>query len=150
MRDRECVNRFCGFYLLGKDTYEGDMDSFLAKTLKHMNKMTDDELKDLSDTFYQSMEKNYLVFGKHAFRKHSNPDQARNIMNVSLFDVYSVFMARYEKEMIAANADLIHNAFYNLMENEKFVTSITSGTNDKKRVNTRFDSKGNTFKEVFA
>ncbi|MEO5355908.1 MAG: DUF262 domain-containing protein [Nitrospirae bacterium YQR-1] len=148
MRDRECINRFCGFYLLGTNTYDGNMDSFLAETLKHMNKMTDDELKGLSDIFYQSMENNYLVFGKHAFRKHSNPEQARNIINVSLFDVYSVFMAKYKKEMIAANADLIHNAFYKTMENQDFVASITSGTNDKKRVNTRFSYTENAFKEV--
>ena len=33
MRDREAINRFCGFYLLGVDAYRGDMDSFLADTL---------------------------------------------------------------------------------------------------------------------
>ena len=33
MRDREFVNRFCAFQLLGLDRYRGDMDDYLATCL---------------------------------------------------------------------------------------------------------------------
>ena len=44
MRDREFVNRFCAFQLLGPDEYNGDMDNFLAMCLSRMNKMQESEL----------------------------------------------------------------------------------------------------------
>ena len=34
MRDREFINRFCAFQLLGLDEYRGDMDDFLAECLR--------------------------------------------------------------------------------------------------------------------
>ena len=69
MRDREFVNRFCAFRILGYENYRGDMDDFLAKCLTRMNKMSEDERSHLSQRFRQSMESNFLVFGDHAFRK---------------------------------------------------------------------------------
>ncbi|HEY4416547.1 MAG TPA: DUF262 domain-containing protein, partial [Verrucomicrobiae bacterium] len=43
MRDRECINRFCGFFLLGLHKYRGDIDAMLGDTLQLMNKLTDEE-----------------------------------------------------------------------------------------------------------
>ncbi|MBF0553841.1 MAG: DUF262 domain-containing protein [Nitrospirae bacterium] len=149
MRDRECINRFCGFYLLGIEKYVS-MDDFLAKTLRHMNKMSDEDLKKLSESFLNSMENNYLVFEKHAFRKHSKPDQSRSIINVSLFDVYSVYLAKYTREQVKTRADMIHSKFYELMGNENFTNSISLGTNDKRRVLMRFECVEKTFLEIFS
>ena len=51
MRDREFVNRFCAFQVLGADQYQrGDMDDFLARCLIRMNEMNDTELSELSAT----------------------------------------------------------------------------------------------------
>ena len=42
MRDREAINRFAGFYLLGPKSYEnGDMDGFLARTIEKLNRSDD-------------------------------------------------------------------------------------------------------------
>ncbi len=38
MRDRELINRFCAFRLLGVESYKGYMDDFLADSLKVMHK----------------------------------------------------------------------------------------------------------------
>ena len=70
MRDREAINRFCAFSLLGWQKYpSGDMDSFLADTLTKMNGMGSDELDTLRQRFDASMEVNFALFEKHAFRK---------------------------------------------------------------------------------
>src|SRR6185437_6637276 len=45
MRDREAINRFCSFYLLGWHSYKsGEMEPFLASGLEVMNAMSLDEL----------------------------------------------------------------------------------------------------------
>jgi hypothetical protein len=45
------------------------MDSFLADTLTKMNGMGSDELDTLRQRFDASMEVNFALFEKHAFRK---------------------------------------------------------------------------------
>ena len=47
MRDREFVNRFCAFRLLGVNEYRGDMDQYLATCLRRMNKMAHQDLDAL-------------------------------------------------------------------------------------------------------
>ena len=51
MRDREFVNRFCAFQTLDLSDYRGDMDAFLAESLRRMNHMEARHLSDLSLEF---------------------------------------------------------------------------------------------------
>ncbi len=148
MRDRELINRFCGFYLLGTDYYRGDMDAFLAKTLKHMNQMTEVELDELGQKFQMSMQNNYTIFEKHAFRKHTTFNKRRSVINAALFDVFSVLMTRYENEFAQNNTKQMQNLFFGLMNNEVFYSSITSGTNDTRRVKNRFGEAEKVFQEL--
>ncbi len=71
MRDREFVNRFCAFYLLGAKEYKGDMDDFLGKALDKMNDATDERLQALSSDFRRGLANNRILFDKHSFRKHA-------------------------------------------------------------------------------
>lgn len=146
MRDRELINRFCGFYLLGAENYKGDMDSFLADTLQHMNKMSDEELEELSRKFQISMKNNYTVFKEHAFRKHTSPAQTRrNIINAALFDVFSVVLAKYDEEVIKDKASDIQKIFFNLMDMDSFRSSVTVSTNSLNSVRDRFEIAGKAF-----
>jgi hypothetical protein len=149
MRDREFVNRFCGFYLLGIRKYNGGMDEFLAETLKHMNKkMTDEDLKQLSIVFQKSMRNNYNVFGQHAFRKHESQSWRRSVINASLFDVFSVTFARLEENYIKEKAPIIREKFYGLMKNYNFYEAITLSTNSLTRVRERFNIVNETFQDI--
>lgn len=149
MRDREFINRFCGFYLLGIKKYNGNMDEFLAETLIYMNKkMTKKDLEDLSLKFQTSMKNNYNVFERHAFRKHEKPYQSRNVINASLFDVFSVTFARYEEDYIKERTDTIREKFYNLMKNYNFYEAISLSTNSLSRVKERFNLVNQTFQEL--
>ena len=48
MRDREAINRFCAFKLLGRKNYtSGDMDTFLAQGLRQLTSLTDVARSDL-------------------------------------------------------------------------------------------------------
>jgi len=148
MRDRELINRFCGFYLLGVTEYKGEMDDFLAQTLRFMNKMTDQELTQLGETFQTSMKNNYRVFKEHAFRKHTASNQRRSVINVALFDVFSILMTNYDENFVKSNIKTIRNIFFDLMTNEDFSRAITLSTNSVSRVRTRFKMVEQAFKEL--
>jgi hypothetical protein len=143
MRDREAINRFCAFQLFGVRGFEkvkGDMDEFLANALRRMNTMDGELLQNrLTIPFRRSMRNNLSVFGKHAFRKHVNPQDGRNVINLALFDVYSVLLARYSEEYIATHADQIYERFFALQERYDFTQAITISTNSVRNVWTRFD-----------
>lgn len=153
MRDREFVNRFCAFRLLGLDQYRGDMDDFLAKSLRMMNKMTPDDLSRLSDEFQRSMENNYLLFETHAFSKsyvslYEPIGRTRRVLNASIWDVMSTGLSRYNRDRVTKSADDLRKSFCQLLQDDEFVTAITYSTNDSKRVRERFHRAEQMFQEV--
>jgi hypothetical protein len=151
MRDRETINRFCGFYLLGIEGYKDcrdDMDQFLANTLLHMKQLSKSALDDLATRFQNSMENNYQAFGEYAFRKHTSQSQPRNVINVALFEVFSVLLANSDLAWIVAHKGQLQKLFYGLMENKEFFRAISQATNSLKNVRTRFAIARQAFKEL--
>ena len=153
MRDREFVNRFCAFRLLGLDQYRGDMDDFLARSLRTMNKMTPDDLSRLSDEFQRSMENNYLLFETHAFSRrflgsYERPGRTRRVLNASIWDVMSTGLSRYNRDCVTKYADDLRKSFCQLLQDDEFVTAVTYSTNDSKRVRERFRRSERMFQEV--
>jgi hypothetical protein len=148
MRDREFVNRFCAFQLLAVEEYKGDMDDFLARSLRKMNALGDAAIGKLSAQFRVGLMNNFKVFGRHAFRKNS-PEQAnRSIINASLWDVMSTIFSQYSEIVVEARAGKIRSAFYVLTEDSEFNNAITYGPNDVKKVRYRFMAAKQTFQEV--
>lgn len=143
MRDREAINRFCAFSLFGVPGYRlagGDMDGFLAYTLKNMNTKDSRWFTDsLTVSFERSMRNNYHIFGRHAFRKHTDSNASRNVINIALFDVYSVLFTRYSEAFVHEHGAEFAQRFFQLQENDEFLSAITFSTNDVRRVVTRFD-----------
>lgn len=143
MRDREAVNRFCAFSILGFEKYRGDMDEFLAKALRYMNNHRN-ELDAVKEKFERSLRSNKHLFGRHAFRKSLASDSSgasRGILNISLFDVCTVILAEYPEE-IQLESELggkIRKALVNLIkDDEEFNSAISYFTNNTKSVRTRF------------
>lgn len=139
MRDREVVNRFCAFLLLGPDEYHGDMDAFLGKALDVMNKAGAVGIEALNLRFMRAMKNNRSIFMQHAFRKHTSPKQARSVINVALFEVMSVALADVDEQKAESKAEAVRQAFYGLMKNDAFRESISLGTADVARVRARFN-----------
>lgn len=139
MRDREFVNRFCAFKILGFENYQGDMDEFLAKSLKKMNQMEENQLEKMKIEFRQGLKNNLNLFGPHAFRKHSSSQDRRNVINASLWDVMSTTLSRYTTDDIELNADKLRLAVFKLFDDADFYDAITSGTNNTAKVQTRFE-----------
>ena len=149
MRDREFVNRFCSFRLLSLDDYRGDMDEFLALGLRKMNTLDSSALKSLSSQFRVSLTNNLQVFGRHAFRKHTDLSASRSVINAALWDVMSTGLARYPISLVEDRADNLCMAFYGLMLDDEFNKAITLGTSQLNRVRERFTMTEAMFEEVF-
>lgn len=146
MRDRECINRFAGFYLVGPEKYEGSMENFLNSTLRLMNsKVSEDELRNLSIAFEKSMDLNKSLFGEHAFRKslaNSSSGASRSVINVALFDVFSVALAKSDPAVIANRSKAIQQGCRELFSNLEFLESISRSTNSTRNVQLRFRAVG--------
>ncbi len=149
MRDRELINRFCAFRLLGHEKYKGYMDDFLADCLDFMNGMSKENLENLASEFEQSMNNVQKVFGKHAFRKHSTWSDGRSVINASLFDIFSVAFTRISPTTVIENKETFKSLFYSSMDDDKFVNSITYSTNQKRQVKERFVFMDSTFGEYY-
>ena len=148
MRDREFVNRFCAFQILGTEDYRGDMDDFLAICLQKMNEMDDHQLDKLRAEFRQGLKNNLFLFGNHAFRKHSSDQNRRNVINASLWDVMSTTLSHFTTEHIKLNADEYRSAFFEMIEEPEFHEAISFGTSSTVKVRTRFERVRMLNKEI--
>ena len=150
MRDREFINRFCGFRLLSLDDYRGDMDLFLSETLKRMNSLEQGELDALSVELRTGLTNNLNLFGRYAFRKHTPAREGRRgFINASLWDVMSTGLTEYDEDAVANNETALLVEFYRLLDNPDFNDAITLGTNQANRVRRRFEMVNQMFREVF-
>lgn len=151
MRDREAINRFCAFRLRGWENYPpGDMDGFLADTLRQMNGGSDDELVALRRAFDQSMANNYELFREHAFRKSlvEQGQHGRAVMNIALFDVCSVHLAQFNEAQIAEFGPRLQRAVRLLVVLPEFVQAITYSTNSRNQVRDRFSMMRDAIEEA--
>ena len=138
MRDREFVNRFCAFQILNLEEYRGDMDEFLAKSLREMNRMDESELSRLSKKLRLSLANNLLSFKRHAFRKHTPGQSKRGVLNASLWDVMSTGLSYYPRDQIEKRAEDLRQGIWCLLSDEDFNIAITYGPNDARKVKQRF------------
>lgn len=143
MRDREAINRFCAFRLLGYEQYKNeDMDGFLGQALEHMNTLSEEQLENLMQDFERSMLLNSKLFGAHSFRKSladGNGEQKRSSINISLFDVFSVIFSDISRDFSKSQERRVHKVVVDLLvNNQKFVSSISTSTTGTKKVHARF------------
>jgi transcriptional regulator with XRE-family HTH domain len=153
MRDREAINRFCAFSILGWKHYSsGEMDSFLAEALDRMNKMSVQQTADLRTQFDRTMRINFSLFAQHAFRKSlvGTPTGDRSVLNIALFDVCSVILARADEAKIERHADAVKAAIRGLIQDGEFNHAITYSTNSRKQVEKRFGEMEDKLSEVLS
>ncbi len=144
MRDREAINRFCAFKLLGREKYRsGNMDTFLADGLSSLAALTGEERATLRALFDRAMILNRELFGDHAFRKSlAVPSEGvgRSMINVSLFEVCAVTLASPDvlDAASAAQTKLRDGIISLVRDDEEFIGAITHSTNSTAAVQTRF------------
>ncbi|WP_299774675.1 DUF262 domain-containing protein [uncultured Pseudoteredinibacter sp.] len=142
MRDREVINRFCAFYILGSEGYKGDMEEYLAEALSTMNRMSAEDLGRVFEEFKNAMDLSATLFGKHSFRKSlakRNGDNSKSVLNISLFDALAVSLSKnYSKLTGIAKGDLVGRVA-TLLSYDTFMDSISLSTNNSNKVRCRHD-----------
>lgn len=130
MLDREFVNRFLAFYLLGIEKYKGSLEDYLNDALILVKNNTEINLKDIVDRFEQAMSISINLFGGTAFRK-KNKDGKYGGINKPLFETLSVEFAKLspaECDVLLNNKKRFLYEYEELLNDTVFVRVITSGT----------------------
>lgn len=143
MLDRDFVNRFLAFYLLGEHNYVPDLDTYMSRAMAQINILPDNFLYDCKTAFIRSMELNSRIFEANAFRRIDRNSTRKKPLNKALFDVFSVLFARLNPSSVARLLEIrkrfVHS-FINLLEEDgTFQAAISSSTSDRNRVIYRFD-----------
>ncbi len=151
MRDREAINRFCAFMILGWSEYKsGDMDSFLAEALERMNRSDVMAREALRQSLDRSLRINLALFYRHAFRKSLVGEIAgdRSVLNIALFDVCSVVFAKADETLLRKHEAKLKQSVRQLLGDEEFIHAITYSTNSRKQVHKRFTEMERVVTEV--
>jgi hypothetical protein len=140
MRDREVINRFCAFYILGFDSYKGDMEEYLADALVKMNEMDETRLNEITVLFTKSMALSFKLFGKHSFRKSlskTNGDDSRSVLNIAFFDALASQLVLNANNLFELSDVQIKERISTLMKYSKFINAISYSTNNTYEVKVR-------------
>lgn len=154
MEDRDFVLRFLAFSITPYNDYKAkSLDVFLNETMADINTKSDQDLNHLKHKFLQVMVVVYEIFGEYAFRKRSleNPNQ-KNPLNKALFEAWSVNFSNLNDQQIQIlreRKETLIDKFINLMnKDDKFMNSISQGTDSSSKVKYRFSTIENLIKEV--
>lgn len=134
MLDREFVNRFLAFFVLGIEKYEGNLESFLNDVLEFLEHDSEENYNRYKSAFNKSMNICLDLFGHNAFRKitiNENDKYVYSVINKPLFDCVSVSIARLtdeEQNKLINNKDLFFKKYVNLVLSEEFRDIISNGT----------------------
>lgn len=154
MTDREYVTRLLAFLLTNPAQYSTqEFDIFLSDAMAAINKMSDDERKDLKARFIYSMDLSHRVLGKFAFRKLYGVEERLKPLNKALFEAWGVNLASVtpaQADILKQRHDQLLNGFIRLMNERDFEQAITQGTGDVARVRLRFGKIAQLVKETLA
>jgi hypothetical protein len=153
MTDCDFANRFVAFYLYRKE-YDGNLDEFMGDALENINRMSQQEIDSIHDTFDRSMTICYRLLGNTAF-KRPDPQKPNSFLktNKAIFEVLSVSIAQLtdnEQEILVQRKNRFQNEIYSLFKNEDFIKSITSGTAKTPQVEYRHTKVQQLIKQVIS
>lgn len=161
MGDREFVNRFLAFYLLGVESY-GGMDVFLEESLAKIDRWAGPNLQELNkdwmeeDTRVRAIESNFAAalltmhkaFGDDAYCQLDPSKQQANDrrrINKALFEVFTVCVARMSvaaRQALVDATEMVRLEYRKLFEDrlETGLSNLVSvSTGNKSRVFKRYE-----------
>ncbi|MGI2908331.1 DUF262 domain-containing protein [Tolypothrix sp. VBCCA 56010] len=152
MDDREFVLGFLAFYLIYYKEYKDETrDSFFSKALSKTNSLSTVQIKQIEEAFKKAMIAAYEIFGNNAFRKISHKNKRKFPINKSLFEVWSVNLAKMDTKDIQILKDRkqkLINTFVKYVDNDvDFLISISQAAN---KIEHRFETVEKIIQEVLS
>jgi|LGVF01.1.fsa_nt_gb hypothetical protein len=153
MGAQECVIRFMAFTLKPYTSYiSSDFDGFLNSAMAVMNKMPDNKLKKLEDSFLRALTACNYIFGRYAFRKQYRKNASLNPVNKALFETWTVNLSGLNDDQLTElkqKKDELVNGFVDLMNGSSdFDSAVSQGTGNVAKVKLRFSEISKLVKEV--
>ncbi|MEH1911033.1 MAG: DUF262 domain-containing protein [Nostoc sp.] len=150
MDDREFVLGFIAFYLISYKEYKDETrDSFLSKALSKINSLCQEEIQNLEAIFKKAMSAAFDIFNNNAFRKISNKNKRKFPLNKSLFEVWSVNLAKLDIqniEILKERKKELIDTFVKYVDNDtEFLVSISQAVN---KIEHRFETVEKIIQEV--
>jgi uncharacterized protein DUF262 len=138
MKDREAILRFIAFSNPNAlEEYKSDMDDYLGKIMRRLNRMTEADILVLENRFSRVMRLTYDFFGENIFRLPTENSKGR--INIALMEAIMVFFERTPDDILQMSRNVILDKYYNvLLRDSEFRDSIRNSTNSEKNVKTRF------------
>lgn len=135
------VSRFIAFYITDYRKYYPDLDTFINDNMDILSRKDADFHVKMAEDFVKSMDLSYAIFKKDAFRKRISINAPRNPINKAYFEVIAVTFAKLtesEKKNLIMRQDLFKANLINLMNNQRYFASLSSGTGKRESVLLRF------------
>lgn len=143
MSDREVALRFLAFAMSPYLEYKvPDLDGFLHRKMRDLNRMADAERSELRRRFARSMQLAYSIFGNDAFRKRLHASDPRKPINKALFEAWSVNLdsvSDFEAKILIERKLNLRKEFIEIMNQRDFDAAVTQGTGDIGKVRIRFE-----------
>lgn len=149
MLDREFVIRFIAFREIGVDKYMGSIEIFLNNAMDYLNKCDSYTFTRIENTFTESLDLSYDLFGRFAFRKMFDTERRRPISK-ALFETWTSIISKLtseEQKLLLSNKKLLISNYIKITnEDDEFLQSLNSGkiSSAKKR----FEKIDTLIKEV--
>lgn len=146
MQDQALVLRFLAFRMSRMGIlpdYAGNMERFLDQAIDVLNVQEHFHSK-LDAEFRRSMANAAHLLGPYAFRKclpvDLEPGVRRRLVNNSLFTTWATVLAEYGQNVVAQQptssfATIVANR---LLDDARYIDCVTSGTNDRRRLDYAF------------
>lgn len=152
--DRDFINRFVAFYLLGYDEkYEGELDKFLNDGMSELYELSQKRRDKIESDFIRSMKTSYSIFGNDAFRKRYDLFDYRKPISKAVYDTMSVniaWLTDNETEVLIKRKEDFKKLMIELFHNASFNSSISTGTGQKSKVKIRFEAVNKLIKDIIA
>jgi uncharacterized protein with ParB-like and HNH nuclease domain len=131
MKDQELILRFFALYFTG-DRYKRPMKEFLNKFMGKNTNLNLYNETDLKKKFSTIIDFIYKALGDKAFR-------IKTTINAAVFDAVMVGVAKRLDKGHISNIESFKIKYYELLENESFLKSISTATSDENNVKNRID-----------
>jgi hypothetical protein len=139
---QELVLRHMAFVLFGTQGYKSSLPKFLDLAMIKLGNTKDEVLDELGDTFLETINMTYEVFGKDAFKRSLADPLGNKVVNKPLFEAVSVSLAQLsktERETLVKNKRNFKKGLKLMLKDSTFIDSITLSTANTESVLTRFN-----------
>lgn len=153
MMDQELVLRFLAFHEMDYEHGAKNITTFLDAMMDRLKKADAEELARLERAYRSAIRRSWEIFGDTAFEKRThNGDNRRRRKNATLFEAWTVALARLSREdaaLLTRRAELLRDKHLDMMtDDEEYFRAITFSTQKKDNFRIRHERVNRLIREV--